>query len=108
MARTTMDGQLPACVDWVDVMEADGEVRGSTSVRPRRFRPICGAMGLTGVMLRAAIRLQPVETGWIRQEMIAAESVDAAIDAFEENMDVPYSVAWIDCIGHPPRLGAAS
>jgi decaprenylphospho-beta-D-ribofuranose 2-oxidase len=24
---------------------------------------------------------------------------------FEDNLDVPYSVAWIDCIGHPPRLG---
>jgi decaprenylphospho-beta-D-ribofuranose 2-oxidase len=81
----------------------------STSGRdPDAFDQICGAMGLTGVILRAAIRLQPVETGWIRQEMIPTESVDAAIDAFEENIDVPYSVAWIDCIGHPPRLGAAS
>jgi decaprenylphospho-beta-D-ribofuranose 2-oxidase len=42
---------------------------------PEAFDTICGAMGLTGVILRAAIRLQPVETAWIRQEMIPAESV---------------------------------
>jgi decaprenylphospho-beta-D-ribofuranose 2-oxidase len=99
-------GSFRACVDWVDVMDAAGAVRRvDQRSDPDGFDQISGAMGLTGVMLRAAIRLQPVETGWIRQETIAAESVDAAIDAFEENMDVPYSVAWIDCIGHPPRLG---
>jgi decaprenylphospho-beta-D-ribofuranose 2-oxidase len=106
MARTTTGlGSFRACVDWVEVMEGDGTVRRIDSARPRGLRPICGAMGLTGVILRAAIRLQPVETAWIRQEMIPTESVDAAIDVFEENLDVPYSVAWIDCIGHPPRLG---
>jgi decaprenylphospho-beta-D-ribofuranose 2-oxidase len=75
--------------------------------RPRSLRPICGAMGLTGVILRAAIRLQPVETGWIRA------GHDRRPKAFgrghrrlrREPRRAPYSVAWIDCIGHPPRLG---
>jgi decaprenylphospho-beta-D-ribofuranose 2-oxidase len=62
-------------------------------------------MGLTGVILRAAIRLQPGRNRLDPAGDDPTESVDAAIDVFEENLEVPYSVAWIDCIGHPPRLG---
>jgi decaprenylphospho-beta-D-ribofuranose 2-oxidase len=99
-------GSFRECVDWVEVMDGTGPARRiDRRSDPEAFDTICGAMGLTGVILRAAIRLQPVETAWIRQEMIPAASVDAAIDVFEANLQAPYSVAWIDCIGHPPRLG---
>jgi decaprenylphospho-beta-D-ribofuranose 2-oxidase len=99
-------GSFRSCVDWVEVMDAPGDVRRiDRRAEPEAFDTICGAMGLTGVILRAAIRLQPVETGWIMQELIPTESVDAVIDVFEDNLDIPYSVAWIDCIGYPPRLG---
>jgi decaprenylphospho-beta-D-ribofuranose 2-oxidase len=99
-------GSFRECVDWVEVMDGTRPARRiDRRSDPEAFDTICGAMGLTGVILRAAIRLQPVETAWIRQEMIPAASVDAAIDVFEANLQAPYSVAWIDCIGHPPRLG---
>lgn len=101
-----VSGSFRSCVDWVEVMDAPGNLRRIDRLAdPEEFDAVCGTMGLTGVILRAAIRLQPVETGWIVQKLIPADSVGAAIDAFEANLDVPYSVAWIDCIGHPPRLG---
>jgi decaprenylphospho-beta-D-ribofuranose 2-oxidase len=99
-------GSFRSCVDWIDVMEGEGTVRRiGRHDAPEAFDAVCGGMGLTGVILRAAIRLQPVETGWIVQDMVPTQSLSEAIDVFEENLDVPYSVAWIDCIGHPPRLG---
>jgi decaprenylphospho-beta-D-ribofuranose 2-oxidase len=101
-----LTGSFRSCVDWVEVMNEAGSVTRIDRLRDAdAFDDICGAMGLTGVILRAAIRLQPVETAWIRQEMIPTESIGTAMDVFEDNLDVPYSVAWIDCIGHPPRLG---
>ncbi len=101
-----VDGSFRAFVDWVDVMETDGSVRriakGDTE---GDFEAVCGGMGLSGIVLRAAIRLRAVETGWIVQETIPAADLSAAIDAFEARQDVPYSVAWIDCTARPPALG---
>jgi FAD/FMN-containing dehydrogenase len=62
-------------------------------------------MGLTGIILRAAIRLRPVETGWIRQTTIPAPNLKATMAAFEQARDATYSVAWIDCLGTDASLG---
>ncbi len=99
-------GSFTSCVDWVDVMDEAGQTRRIDRIHDAdAFDTIRGAMGLTGVILRAAIRLQAVESGWIEQETVATETVAEAIDVIEDNIHVPYSVAWVDCIGHPPRLG---
>jgi decaprenylphospho-beta-D-ribofuranose 2-oxidase len=53
-------GSFRACVDWVEVMDGHRpRAPHRQAQRPRGFDTICGAMGLTGVILRAAIRLQP-------------------------------------------------
>ncbi|PKL97700.1 MAG: FAD-linked oxidase, partial [Gammaproteobacteria bacterium HGW-Gammaproteobacteria-7] len=62
---------MAACTDWVEVMGADGIVNRAAPGAPL-FEWALGGMGLTGVILRAAIRLQAVETGWIRQRTLAA------------------------------------
>lgn len=93
-------------VDWIDVMGPDGVVRRcSRSENPDLFGWTVGGMGLTGAILRAAFRLQPVETGWIRQTTVPAPDLDAAMDAFERSLSTTYSVAWIDCLTSGPELG---
>jgi decaprenylphospho-beta-D-ribofuranose 2-oxidase len=100
------DGSFRACVDWVDVMGPDGETRRcSPQDDPALFDHTLGGMGLTGIILRAAIRLRPVESAWIRQTMIAAPNLNAAMAAFEAAHDATYSVAWIDCLGTGANLG---
>ena len=100
------DGSFRACVDWVDVMGPDGETRRcSPQDDPALFDHTLGGMGLTGIILRAAIRLRPVESAWIRQTMIAAPNLKAAMAAFEAAHDATYSVAWIDCLGTGANLG---
>ncbi|WP_372922041.1 FAD-binding protein, partial [Roseovarius sp.] len=69
------------------------------------FDHTVGGMGLTGIILRAAIRLRPVETAWIRQTTIATPNLKAAMAAFEAAQDSTYSVAWIDCLGTGGNLG---
>lgn len=100
------EGSFGDFVDWIDLMGADGTVtRCSRSNNAALFEWTLGGMGLTGIILRAAIRLRPVESGWIRQTMIPAPGLDAALDAFEANLGATYSVAWIDCLGTGPALG---
>lgn len=100
------DGSFASCVDWIEVMETDGTVqRLSRTQHPERFAWTLGGMGLTGLVLRAAIRLRPIETAWIRQTTIPAPNLEAAMQAFEEYDAATYSVAWIDCLGQGERLG---
>ncbi|GMG84358.1 FAD-binding oxidoreductase [Paralimibaculum aggregatum] len=103
-------GSFGAHLGWIDLMGADGEIRRvSPETDPALFAATCGGMGLTGVILRAALRLQPVESGWIREETVAAGSLDAgmaAFDAAEARADAPpYSVAWIDTLARGPERG---
>ena len=99
-------GAFGSFVDWVDVMVASGKVkRASRTENPDLFFWTIGGMGLTGIILRAAIRLQPVETGWIKQTLIPAPNLGAAMQTFAEHQHVTYSVAWIDCLSSGDALG---
>lgn len=100
------DGSMASCVDWIELMGADGTVRRCSSSRNKAlFDWTLGGMGLTGVILRAAIRLRRVETGWIRQETIPAPNLAAAMAVFESRGEATYSVAWIDCLAKGEALG---
>jgi decaprenylphospho-beta-D-ribofuranose 2-oxidase len=100
------EGSFGRYVEWIELMGPDGGVlRCSPSQNAELFAWTLGGMGLTGVILRAAIRLRRVESGWIRQTTLAAPDLDAALAIFERTQDATYSVAWIDCLAHGPSLG---
>jgi FAD/FMN-containing dehydrogenase len=100
------DGSFGAFVDWLDVIGPDGGVtRCSRQENPELFRWTVGGMGLTGIVLRAAIRLRPVESAWIRQRLEPLPDLDAALAAFEAAAAASYSVAWIDCLARGKALG---
>ena len=100
------DGSFGAFVDWIDVIGPDGVVRRcSAHDNADLFGWTIGGMGLTGVILNAAFRLRPVETGWILQTTIPANNIDAAIDLFELHLAATYSVAWINCLASGSKLG---
>lgn len=100
------DGSFRSCVDWVDVVGPDGAVhRCSSKDDPALFDHTLGGMGLTGFIVRAAIRLRSVETAWICQKTIAASNLKAAMALFESAQDATYSVAWIDCLCTGGHLG---
>ncbi len=101
-----VDGAFGTFVEWVDVMDAAGAVtRASREANSELFEWTVGGMGLTGVILRAAIRLRPVESAWIVQETVPAPSLAEAMAAFEAADDATYSVAWIDCLASGASLG---
>lgn len=69
------------------------------------FHATCGGMGLTGVILSATIQLLPISSSFINQKTIKASCIEAACEAFEDNMSATYSVAWIDCLQKGKNLG---
>lgn len=100
------DGSFRNCVQWLELVGADGRIRHcSAQENPELFNWTMGGMGLTGVILRAAIRLRRVDTGWIRQQTLPAANLDQAIALFEDAQDATYSVAWIDCLSRGDGLG---
>ena len=100
------EGSFRKCVEWIDLMGPDGAIRRcSRQEEPALFDHTVGGMGLTGIIIRAAIRLRRVETAWIRQTTVAAPDLGAAMAAFEAAQDATYSVAWIDCLATGRHLG---
>jgi FAD/FMN-containing dehydrogenase len=93
------DGAFGSFVDWIDIMGPDGQVRrASRTEETDLFAWTVGGMGLTGVILGAAVRLVPVESGWIRQTMTPAPDLATAMALFEAGQEATYSVGWIDCL----------
>lgn len=100
------DGSFGHHLDWIDVMGQDGRVlRCSPEEDPDLFAATIGGMGLTGIILRAAFRLRPVESGWIRQQSLALPDLASTLDAFDRHAEAAYSVAWIDCLAEGADLG---
>ncbi|MGC1677223.1 MAG: FAD-binding oxidoreductase [Candidatus Binataceae bacterium] len=101
------DSSLASQVPSFDLMLASGEIRRcSREDNADLFWGTVGAMGLTGVILEAELKLRRVESAWLEGEVIRAENLDAALEAFERtDREYGNSVAWIDCASVKGRLG---
>lgn len=99
-------GSFGSFVEWVDVLGPEGNIcRCSPTENADLFAATIGGMGLTGVIVRAAFRMQAIETGWIRQKRICVPNLAAAMGAFDDADLSTYSAAWIDCLASGDALG---
>ncbi|MBR0850529.1 FAD-binding oxidoreductase [Bradyrhizobium diazoefficiens] len=100
------EGGFGRYVDSILLRTGQGEViEASREQNPDAFFATIGGMGLTGIILEATMRLRPVETGWIRERVISAADLDAAMRALDAGDTATYSVAWIDCVARGGDLG---
>jgi decaprenylphospho-beta-D-ribofuranose 2-oxidase len=105
-------GSFGQHVLWLSLLDAQGSFAElSAGQDPDGFWATLGGMGLTGVILTAAIQLQPAETGWAKQRRRRTRSLDDTIAVLSElavrqetdpNLHV---VAWLDTHAPGPRLG---
>lgn len=74
------------------------------------FWATVGGMGLTGIILRATIRMTKTETAYFVADGDLTSNLDETIafhsDGSEHNFT--YSSAWFDAISGPPKLGRAA
>ena len=100
------DGSFGAHVESLTLATADGEVRMCSRMQHGDlFRATLGGMGLTGVILSASFRLQPIETAFLMAETRAAPNLYETLALFEASRDWPYSVAWVDGLAQGAALG---
>ena len=91
-------GSFASHVTALTLATPGGIRRAAPDDDPDVFWATTGGMGLTGVVLDATIRLQPVRTAAIRLVERRTRDLDETLDALErEDRHHTYSVAWIDC-----------
>ncbi len=100
-------GSFSQHVRWLDLLTADGQVRRvGPEEEPDLFWATVGGMGLTGVILRARVRMKPVETSQVLVDTDRTPDLDALMSLLTETDHLyDYSVAWIDCVARGKRMG---
>jgi decaprenylphospho-beta-D-ribofuranose 2-oxidase len=95
----------------MDLLTADGRVRTLTPDGPEQelFWATVGGAGLTGVIVRATVRLKHVESAYFYVDSDRTASLDETLELFKNgsDSDYDYSMAWFDAIATGPKLGRA-
>ncbi|MGW8061869.1 FAD-binding protein [Streptomyces ziwulingensis] len=102
-----VSGSFARHVPAFELLTADGRVRTVERGTPL-FDATAGGMGLTGVILTATVRLQPVETSLMSVDTERATDLDdlmARLTATDHRYR--YSVAWIDLLARGAATGRA-
>ncbi|RBY89844.1 FAD-binding oxidoreductase [Blastococcus sp. TF02A-26] len=100
-------GSFSQHVRWLDLLTADGQVRRvSPDSDADLFWATAGGMGLTGVILRARVRMKPIESSQTLVDTDRTPDLDSLMTLLTETDHLyDYSVAWIDCVAKGARMG---
>jgi decaprenylphospho-beta-D-ribofuranose 2-oxidase len=100
-------GSFARHVPWFDLLLPSGsQMRVSPEGEPRLFWATAGGMGLTGVIVRAAVQLTRVETASVLVDTVRAADLDDAMSCLAEaDGRYGYTVAWLDCLARGRHLG---
>jgi decaprenylphospho-beta-D-ribofuranose 2-oxidase len=100
-----VDGSFGRHVVSMDLLCADGTIRRLTP-ESGLFWATVGGMGLTGVILRATLRMKRVESAYCLVDTERCADLDDLLGRMAEGDDrYTYSVAWIDCLARGASLG---
>jgi FAD/FMN-containing dehydrogenase len=94
-------------IESLALLRTDGAlIECGPSLRPQWFEATVGGLGLTGVIVRARLKLKKVPGPWLRTEAQAFESLDEFyLLSAESERTWEHSVAWVDCLGTGSRVG---
>ncbi|GAA5169509.1 FAD-binding oxidoreductase [Pseudonocardia eucalypti] len=95
-------------VSSIEIALADGSVRTITP-EDELFWATVGGMGLTGVMLRATVRLHPTESAYFVVDTDRTDNLDELMALLTDGSDdrYDYSAAWFDTTTTGAALGRA-
>jgi decaprenylphospho-beta-D-ribofuranose 2-oxidase len=101
------DGSFGRHVRSMDLLLADGTVRTLTpQTEPELFWATVGGMGLTGIVVSAALQMMPVQTSRIMVETQQVPDLDAAMERMTETDEkYRFSVASLDNLAKGASLG---
>ena len=100
-----VDGSFGRHVVSMDLLCADGTIRTLTP-ESELFWATVGGMGLTGLVLRATLRMKKVESAYCLVDTERCANLDDLLGRMAEgDHRYTYSVAWIDCLASGSSLG---
>ena len=102
-----VDGTFGAHVAWLDLVVPSGAVLNcSPTSNPEIFRATIGGMGLTGHVLRVAIRLRRVPSAYCKVRYIKGKNLAHTLALLSEHdANYRHTVAWMDCLASGDQLG---
>ncbi|MFR9729035.1 FAD-binding protein [Saccharopolyspora sp. MS10] len=96
----------------MDLLTADGEVRTLTpdGEGSDLFWATVGGVGLTGIVLRAKVRMKRTESAYFIVDADRTKDLDETLELFSNGSDMnyDYSMAWFDAISTGPKLGRSA
>jgi FAD/FMN-containing dehydrogenase len=100
-------GSFGCHVEWLDLVRSDGKTyRCSSTENSNLFAATIGGMGLTGFILRAAIKLMRVSGCNVLEKTIPFQSLERYFEAAEQaDYDNEYAVAWVDQLARGSAAG---
>jgi decaprenylphospho-beta-D-ribofuranose 2-oxidase len=79
----------------------------SSEVNPQLFYATLGGMGLTGVIVQATLRAEPLAAPWVVADTDRSDCLEQTLALMDGEERHRYSVAWLDLLADGPRLGRA-
>lgn len=100
------DSSIGSYVEFLRLVTGSGVIEADPVSDRDVFGAVIGGMGLSGIVLEARLRLEPIESGWMTVDTEKTADLDETM-AVLESLDGRrrYSVAWIDSSAQGGRLG---
>ncbi|HEB95384.1 MAG TPA: FAD-binding oxidoreductase [Sedimenticola thiotaurini] len=100
-------GTFGCHLESLELLRSDGRrLQCSPGENGDWFRATIGGLGLTGLITRARLRLQPLASPCIDQETLRFDHLAGFFDlAAESDRSHEYTVAWVDCLASGAALG---
>jgi decaprenylphospho-beta-D-ribofuranose 2-oxidase len=86
---------------------ADGCVELSAEADPELFYATLGGMGLTGVVVQATLRAEPLCSSWVAGDVDRTDSLEQTLELLAGEERRRYSVAWLDMLTTGSKFGRA-
>jgi decaprenylphospho-beta-D-ribofuranose 2-oxidase len=86
---------------------AGGLIEISPETDPDLFYATLGGMGLTGVIVEATLRAEPLCTPWVAANVDRTDSLEQTLELMSGPERHRYSVAWLDLLADGSKMGRA-
>jgi len=102
------DGGLARHVASLSLCTPAGEVLELTPDRdPDLFYATLGGMGLTGVVIEATVRVEPLLSPWVLADTDRTDDLEQTLQLMSGEERHRYSVAWLDLLAEGAKMGRA-
>jgi decaprenylphospho-beta-D-ribofuranose 2-oxidase len=97
-------GSMGQHIEWLDLLIPSGEMRRcSRTENASLFFATLGGLGLTGLIVRAALKLKAVPGPLMQVTRHRTQNLDETMSAF--NSENEYQIAWMDVLASGAALG---